>query len=148
MNRSKYGYLLLLFVLSVSCIACGGRQAAVNAAPAELTKPPYSSAEPQRYQAEIWQTRGDVNDKYFIATDGTKWRIDSAYGDAGQITTLHSDKDYVIAVGAKTFAEVPDTHGYETKREDMVRDISYGLLNPEKPAAYQKLDGTPGMAIY
>jgi len=147
MNAGKYMYWLLVFVGCIGVFACGGGQTSISTPP-ELSKAPYNDTEPRKYQAEIWQTRRDITDKYFLATDGTKWRLDSAYGEANQITTLHSDKDYVIAIGSKTYAEMPEVHGYETKREDIVREISYGLLNSEKPASYQRVEGAPGTVTY
>ena len=148
MNPNRYGYLLLLLSLLVSCLACGERGSVSNSPAGQLTAPPYNNAEPQKYQAEVWQTHGAVTDRYLVATDGAKWRVDSAYGDPAQVTTLHADRDYVIAVGAKTYAEVPETHGYETKRDEMVREISYGLLNSDRPASYQKLESTQGTVTY
>lgn len=144
----KQRYLFVLLIGSTLLwSACDNGSTQVSPPP-EPTDAPYAAVEPQKYQAEVWQVRAGVTEKYFIATDGTKWRIDSAYGDPRQVTSLHTDKEYVVAMADKTYAEVPVVHGYETKREDMVREITYGMLNPEKPASYQKLKSEGGMVAY
>lgn len=130
--------------------ACGGK-AGVNGGPSvadlPVTEPPFQNAEPENYQVEVWQTTAKGVDKYFIARKGKSWRIDSAYGDAAQVSSLHTDKDYVLNFATKTYAEYDSGHGYDDSSK-MVEDITRGMINRRDIAAYEKIGTENGMTKY
>ena len=119
----------------------------VNASERAMTEPPFPTKEPERYQWEVWQNSARGTEKFFLARDGARWRIDSAFGDPNQVTTMHTDKDYVISFAAKVYAEIPATHGFD-EREGMVREITLGMINSTETAVFEKLGTDEGITKY
>lgn len=132
-------YSVLLFIIATIMVACSNSSTISTPAPPTVAAvdSPFPTGEPEKYQTEIWQTTSNGVEKFLVARAGTKWRVDSAYGDPAQVTTLHTDKDYVIAVAQKTYAEYPTSHGYD-ERDNMVAEISYNMLNNKLKGVYEK----------
>jgi hypothetical protein len=152
MKATRLLVTLIVFITGTLLMAgCGTSIPADNAvtgpSDAGMVEPPYTNKEPDRYQTEIWQTSSRGVEKYLIIRDGTNWRIDSAYGSPDQVTTLHTDKDYVIALGPKVYAEIPPAHGFD-ERERMVTDISLGLINNRDKALFEKISSDGGVTKY
>ena len=142
-----YLLLVLSFTLLLLCCQTVSTGENVNAVERAKTEAPFPNKEPEKYQTEIWQTSARGTEKFFIARDGAKWRIDSAYGAADQVTTLHTDKDYVLASASKIYAEYPTSHGFD-EREGMVSEISLGMLNGIERAIFEKLGTESGITKY
>lgn len=142
MQKIKLYFLFLTAIFTLLASGCStsspGGNAEVPAISTAGTEPPYKNKEPEKYQAEIWQVSAQGTDKYFIVRDGTKWRIDSGYGLPEQVTTLHTDKDYVVSNAAKIFTEYPPSHGFD-EREGMVSEISLGMLNIRDAAVFKNI---------
>lgn len=149
MRSNNLTYLLLLFSFTLLLHGCQTVSTGenVNAAERAKTEAPFPNKEPEKYQTEIWQTSARGVEKFFMARDGAKWRLDSAFGAADQVTTLHTDKDYVLAAASKTYAEYPATHGFD-ERENMVSEISLGMLNGTERAIFEKLGTEAGITKY
>lgn len=113
----------------------------------EKTAAPYPNEEPERYQTEIWQTSAKGVEKFFMMRDGEKWRMDALFGDPEQVTTIHTDKEYVISMATKVYAEYPIGHGFD-EREDMVRAMTYGMLNNKAKGIYENLGNDGGLTKY
>lgn len=148
-NLSKY--FVFLTLLAALAGGCGGVNSSNNASSAasDLPKsePPYQNSEPENYQAEISQVRASATEKYFVARKGDKWRVDNAYGDPAQVTTLHTDKDYVMSPATKTYAEFETGHGYDD-RAVTVEAISGGMINGRDTAVYERTGTENGMTKY
>jgi len=148
-NQLKYFVVLAIALFMLQ--ACGGNPAANNAgtpaADIPKSEPPYDNKEPDTYSVEVTQTTTAGVERYFIARKGDKWRVDNAYGDASQVTSMRLDKDYVIAASNKTYADYSTGHGYD-ERARMVEDISRGLLINRDPAVFEKLGSENGMTKY
>ena len=114
---------------------------------ATKTDAPYSNKEPEKYQFEIWQTSATATEKFFAIRNGAKWRIDSAYGEADQVTTLHIDKDYVIAFADKTYAAYGSGHDFD-ERERMIDEITLGMLNNTTKGIFEKQTTENGITKY
>ena len=139
--------ILISLTISVGLFqGCKTAPAANNTpAPAievEKTDPPYPNKEPEKYQTEIWQTTAEGTDKFLVARDGAKWRIDSAYGSPDQVTTIHTDRDLVLSFAAKIYSEYPVGHGFD-ERADTINAMTRGMLNAKEKAAFEK-EGTDG----
>jgi hypothetical protein len=143
--------LLLLAVSTVFFTGCAKVQTGdnANAAPVELpkTEAPFANKEPEKYQVEIWQTSAAGTEKFLAVRDGSKWRIDSAYGEPVQTVALHTDKDYVLSYGTKVYAEYPSNHGYD-EREGMIAEISFGMLNSSAKGTFEKIGTEGGVTKY
>lgn len=149
MRSNNLTFLLLLFSFTLLLHGCQTVSTGenVNAAERAKTEAPFPNKEPEKYQTEIWQTSARGVEKFFIARDGAKWRIDSAYGAPDQVTTLHTDKDYVLASASKTYAEYPVSHGFD-EREGMVGEISLGMINGAERAVFEKVGAESGTTKY
>jgi hypothetical protein len=152
MQLSNPNKILLLFVISSLLLtACGGAKtgdiSAVPGPDAPRTEPPFQNKEPDAYQAEIWRITGSTTEKFRISRKGDKWRVDSAYGDADQVTSMKTDQNYILSFAAKSFAEYPSTHGYDD-RAGMVEEMTGGMLNRRDVAVYEKTGSQGGMTTY
>ena len=123
-NPAKYFLVIAIsmFVVQGCKTVSTGEMSNTQLLEASKTEPPYSNKEPEKYQFEIWQTSPTGTEKFFAVRSGNKWRIDSAYGEADQVTTLHLDKDYVMAFADKTYAAYGSSHGFD-ERERMIDEI-------------------------
>ncbi len=140
----KFAFVILS---AIFVAGCSPPESAIPQSSAQPTEPPFSNEEPGRYQTFIVQTMADEADKFFVARDGDKWRIDSAYGTPGQTATLHTDKDYILAFIAKAYSEMETAHGFD-ERPNMVQEISHGLLNSREQASYEKIDSANSLTNY
>ncbi|MEQ1603993.1 MAG: hypothetical protein ABL999_03920 [Pyrinomonadaceae bacterium] len=150
-NKTQSAALVLAVLLTLIFQGCRtvstGENTERSAAGAVMTEPPFKNGEPEKYQTEVLQTSAIGVEKFFIIRDGAKWRIDSAYGSPDQVSSLHTDKDYVASFAAKSVAEYPATHGFD-ERENMVTEISFGLINSREKAAYETMGTENGITKY
>jgi hypothetical protein len=148
-NIAKY------FIVTAACVlllqACGSTkpadQSIIPPEDAARTEPPFQNAEPENYQAEVWQISPAGTEKFLIARKGDKWRVDNAYSDPKQTVTLHSDKDYVLSIATKTYAEYTTGHGYDD-RASTVEGVTDGLWNRRDNAVYEKIGTENGKTKY
>ena len=138
---------LFLVAAAAFAAACSTTEPAPEKAAAEPTEPPFSNAEPERYQAVIVQTTGQELVKFRVVRDGNLWRIDSAYGEPGQTSSIHTDKEYVISFAGKAYGEYTAGHGFD-ERPQMVQEISGGMLNSREAAVFEKIGSEGGLTRY
>lgn len=122
---------------------------AATAPPAETprTEPPYANAEPEQYQTEINVTTGAVTERFLAVRKDAKWRIDTAYGDPKAVTSLRTDKDYVLSTASKTYSDYQSGHGFD-ERARMVEEITRGMLNDRVQAVFEKISSEGGVTRY
>lgn len=152
MQLSNLPKILLILTFSVVVFqGCGGNKPAdIDSGPpadAQKAEPPYANAEPEKYQTEIVVTSGAVVENFMVVRNGGKWRVDTAFGEPKQVTTIRTDKDYVLSIASKSFAEYQSGHGYE-ERAQMVEDITHGMINSRTNAVFEKLDTAGGVTKY
>lgn len=148
MHQNTLLKFTLFISLSVTLLAaCSSPGPVSNLAGAEPTEPPFTNEEPEKYQTFIVQTTPKETVRFFVARDGDKWRVDSAYGTPSQTTSLHTDKDYILAYEAKAYSEYDSTHGFD-ERPNMVQEISYGMLNSRDKAVYEEISSEAGVAKF
>lgn len=144
----------MLILIALSILLFQGCRNAANVEPASfpgidvpMTDAPFSTKEPEKYQFEVWQTTPAGTDKFFAIRSGTKWRVDSAYGTPDQVTSLHTDKDYVLVFASKVYAELEASHGYD-EREATIEGITQGMINGKNKGVFEKLATTDGITTY
>ncbi|MBV9217117.1 MAG: hypothetical protein JO053_13175 [Acidobacteria bacterium] len=108
---------------------CGGAQPAPNRPISlvgdEPSEFPFSTKEPELYQADIVITTGDKEDKFFVARNRAKWRLDFFENGQPTVTEMNSDNRYTIDHQAKSYKVV--TGGPLTVRaDDMARSFFRG----------------------
>ncbi len=144
-------YLLVLAISTLFFPGCKtvstGEMSNTQVLEASKTDAPYSNKEPEKYQFEIWQTSPLGTEKFFAIRSGDKWRIDSAYGEPNQVTSLRTDKDYVIAFANKTYASYGSGHGFD-ERERMIDEITRGMLNNQAKGIFERQTTENGITKY
>lgn len=150
-NISKIIIIPALCALLFS--GCGANRSGDNtgvtaaATDAVKTEPPYQNTEPEIFECVVEQVRAGGTEKYRIARKGDSWRVDNAYGDASQTSSLHTDKDYVMSAATKTYAEFESGHGYDD-RAATVEAVTGGLIGGRTEAVYEKIGSENGMTKY
>lgn len=105
-NPGKYFLLVCFFAISLQ--ACGSSPSNENR-PVNIVVPttnefPFSTKEPEIYQAELVVESGTFRDKWFVARKNASWRIDFFEGGELSRTQLRSDAVYLIDHKRKLFA--------------------------------------------
>jgi hypothetical protein len=146
-QRKSIISVVVISLIAFALAACSTPDTALNTIPAAPTQPPFKNEEPEKYQTYIVQTTPTETVRFFVARDGARWRVDSAYGAPGQTTSLHTDKEYVLAHSAKTYSEYEESHGYD-QRPNMIEEISHGMINGRENAVYEKIGGSDRIVKY
>ena len=108
-NLGKYFLLAPIFALFL--LACGSSQTNENR-PVEIkveTKSefPFSTKEPEVYQADIVAGAGGVEDKWFAARKGDKWRIDFFVNGELVYSQIRNDRMFSIDHKKKSYSSEP-----------------------------------------
>ena len=121
--------LIFIAIFASFLTACGGAQPPTNRQislagddPAEF---PFSTKEPEQYQADVVITTGEKEDRFFVARNGSKWRMD--FFEKGQLisTELNGDARYSIDHPTKSFT-VASGGPLTFKADDMARSFFRG----------------------
>ena len=107
-----FSFLLFVTVISASCGYWRKTETAaldVNTFTAVETKSdvPFSTKEPENFQAEIIVTAGGIESKTFIARNGANRRYDYNYGEKNAVSDVNSETDgrFLVLRGQKIYAE-------------------------------------------
>src|SRR5687767_1921679 len=65
---------------------------------------PFSTVEPERYQADMIVRSGAIERRFFVARDGERRRIDYDVDQKNHRGVLKTDRDYLIDFGRKIYA--------------------------------------------
>ncbi len=106
-NPRKIVYLAVLFAgLSLSC---GSSQAnvntAVNVTAVTEKRFPFPLREPDAYQADVVLTTNGIEEKYFVARKGDKWRFDIYRGSDLSQSQVRSGDLFLIEHASKTYTQ-------------------------------------------
>ncbi len=152
-NLTKYfASLALIFLLFP---ACGWRQSPNNTnSPAtpqiadELkSEIPFSTKEPEHFQAEIVVTSGETERKTFIARNGANRRYDFNFGAKNQLTNLQTDKNYLLLPARRIYTE--NAAGAETVSTDDWTDfLTTEWLSQHTKANFEKLETDGNLTKY
>lgn len=152
-NLTKFSVTLALIFLLFP--ACGWWQRSDNSnSPAtppvadELkSEIPFSSKEPEHFQAEIVVTAGGAERRTFIARNGANRRWDFNFGAKNQLTNLQTDKNYLILPARRIYAE--NTAGAETVSTDDWTDfLTTEWLSQKTEASFEKLETAGNLTKY
>jgi hypothetical protein len=148
-NLRKYFPIIgLLFLFIPSCRIW---QTSENGPSSAVDDPqtvfPFSTKAPDVYQTEVIITTGPLTQKYFIARDHDKWRIDYFPGEPNECTILQNGAEYYLSFRKNIYAEnsaaqagaiMPD------EADDTVSDLMY-----HKPYAdFEKLSRENNITTY
>jgi outer membrane lipoprotein-sorting protein len=113
MFLSTLGKFLLFAPLCAGLLtACGASQSSINTEvapiPEQKSEFPFSTKEPETYQADVVVTSNGAEDRFFVARKGDKWRRDHFSGPTRSITELRTgDGVYLIDHRKKTYSAEP-----------------------------------------
>ncbi len=149
----KFFASFALIILSAS--ACRFWQSGGNATPspppfvAEELKSeiPFTSREPEIFQAEIVVTANEIQRKTFTARNGVNRRTDYNFGAENQLTNLQTDKNYLILPKQKIYAENPQTETSATI-DDWTLFLTTEWLNAKTSAKFEKLETVENITKY
>jgi hypothetical protein len=115
MSLSKLSSLLaFLFVFTTLFTGCGSDPANTNADtkvpvdPLATSEFPFSTKEPDAYQGEFYAGGDDYQNKWFVARNGDKWRIDFYTDGQKDRSQIKTDHVYYIDHKRKIFAIEPE----------------------------------------
>ena len=108
---------------------------------------PFSTREPERFQAEIVVTAGGAERKTFVARDGASFRYDFNFGANDQLTTLQTDKNYLLSAAHKVYAESAAGAG-AAPTDDWTSFLTTEWLNRKRDAKFEKLETSQNVTKY
>jgi len=110
------------------------------------TEIPFSTKEPERFQAEIVVTSGGAERVTFIARDGANQRYDFNFGAKDQLTKLQTDKNYLILPDKKIYTEnAPEQTGGS---DDWADFLTTEWLSEKQTANFEKLETAANTTKY
>lgn len=127
----------------------------VAAAAEEIpTDIPFSTKEPENYQAEIvvtTQANGEnPADKMFVARSGQRQLLITDFGEKHAVSFLKTaDKSYLSSAGARIYAEVSDSaQVYQSETAETKISLFTDFLNEKFDARFEKIGVENNLAKY
>jgi len=107
---------------------------------------PFSTKEPEQFQAEIVVTANETERRTFVARNGTNRRYDFNAGAKNQVTNLQTDKNYLISSERKIYAETGAAQNISA--DDWENFLTTEWLNENHEASVEKLETTDNLTRY
>ncbi len=107
---------------------------------------PFSTKEPDQFQAEIVVTANEIERKTFVARKGVNRRYDFNFGAKNQLTNLQNDKNYLILNEKKIYAETGTAQTVST--DDWTLFLTTEWLNEKHGANFEKLETIDNITKY
>jgi hypothetical protein len=108
---------------------------------------PFSTKSPDVYQTEIVITTGSLIQKYFIAKDHDKWRIDYFTGEPNELTILQNGAERYLSFPKKIYAENSAVQT-GTIDADNADDTMSDLMYHKPYADFEKLSRENNITTY
>lgn len=151
-NLTKFSVTLALIFLLFP--ACGWRQSSSNTNSPQTPQVsdelksdiPFSTKEPEHFQAEIVVTSGETERKTFIARNGANRRYDFNFGAKNQLTNLQTDKNYLLFQERRIYAE--NTAAQTAATDDWTNFLTTEWLSQKTDAKFEKLETAGNLTKY
>ncbi|MEP7213756.1 MAG: hypothetical protein ABI791_11795 [Acidobacteriota bacterium] len=148
-NPARY-FVICTFFLAAGT-GCGLWQNttghAVRPLEPERSAAPFSTKEPETYQAEIVITAGGRERRIFAARKGTRSRIDYDHGTPGQRTVIRAVPDLVYSERLGIYAETATGKPGQPLSE-LETDVTASLLNRRPDTTYESLGRENGLSKF
>lgn len=108
---------------------------------------PFSTKEPEVFQCDIVTTAEDILQTYFYARKQGKWRYDFHHGEEDQISTIQTDKHYLISYRRKIYAELPPGQAPGAKA-DPLDDLTNSLMKRGERAEFEEIGRENSLTKY
>ncbi|HVE59531.1 MAG TPA: hypothetical protein VNB22_22160 [Pyrinomonadaceae bacterium] len=107
---------------------------------------PFSTKEPEQFQAEIVVTANESERRTFVAKNGANRRCDFNAGAKNQVTNLQTDKNYLILPDRKIYAET--VAAQNVSADDWENFLTTEWLNENHEASFEKLETVDNLTKY
>jgi hypothetical protein len=107
---------------------------------------PFSTKEPEQFQAEIVVTANETERKTFVARSGANRRYDFNFGAKNQLTNLQTDKNYLILNEKKLYTETGPAQTFPT--DDWTNFLTTEWLSQNRDTSFEKLETTDNLTKY
>ena len=138
---------LLAIPFFVSTIGCGFVGSGSNNAPRVIEAPassiPFKTKEPENFQCEILESAGKTTRRKRIAKKGSWRRVDFEPGEATHRAVLQTEKEYLIDVGRRIYAEMARQAG-----EQQFSELTRELITAGSPSVYEETAREGSLVTY
>jgi len=108
---------------------------------------PFSTKEPEIFQAEIVVTANGQERKTFTARNKANRRFDFNFGEKNQVSVVHTDKNYLILPDKKIYAE--NLNGEKAAdSENWTNFLTTEWLNAKTEASFERLETEGNITKY
>ena len=107
---------------------------------------PFSAKEPEQFQAEVVVTANETERKTFVARNGVNHRYDFNFGAKNQLTSLQTDKNYLILSDKKIYAETNTAQSVST--DDWTNFLTNEWLSEKHDASFEKFETIDNLTKY
>ncbi len=141
--------LTALLLLLLICGSCKFFQSANVETPKPFTPEeiksdiPFSTKEPQIFQAEMVIMANGAENKKFIARSGNNRRFDYNFGAKNQVSTIQTDKIYTVLADKKIFTETALNGNFPAQN-----DFSNEWLNAKTDAEFTRIGTENNLTQY
>lgn len=109
---------------------------------------PFAGKEPERFQAEIVVTANETERRTFIARSGANRRFDFNVGAPNQLTSLQTDKNYLVLPARKIYAENAAPAAPAADRDEWADFLTTEWLSSKTDARFEKLETAGDLTKY
>src|SRR5215213_4365928 len=106
---------------------------------------PFSTKEPEQFQAEIVVTANETERKTFIARSGANRRWDFNFGAKNQLTSLQTDKNYLLSPARRIYTE---TVAGGAQTDEWAACLTTEWLSEKQEASFEKLGTAENLTKY
>lgn len=147
-NYSKKNLAALLWLL-LMCASCKFFQSSNTQTPKPFTPEeiksdiPFSTKEPEVFQAELVITAGGAESKKFVARSGNSRRFDYNFGAKNQVSVIQTDKVFTISADKKIYTETALSAAFPAQN-----DFTVEWLNAKTTAEFTKMGTANNLTQY
>ena len=145
--KSLLACILLLFFTA----GCGFLQTNENKplplVPETKSRFPFTTKEPENFQCEIVVNAGEVTRRTLLAKKGERRRVDFDPGEKNHRAVLQTDKEYLIALDQKIYAEKVAKSG-SVPADAQFSELTSELLNRGERAEFEEIGREKSVVKY
>lgn len=136
-SKNWLGFVVLALVLS-GCAWWNGGSKPEPVTSEPISDIPFSTREPDAYQAFMITTSGSLEEKRFFARKGNKWRLDLYDGDQARSGIIESEGRFLVDHRRKSFTAVEAT-AKTGGDPDFLQEMTLELLRQHKYTRFEDL---------
>ena len=108
---------------------------------------PFSTEEPENFQAEIVVSTGGTERKTFIARSGAHRRYDFDAGAKNQVSSVSIDRNYLILPDKKIYAEITEIES-DFATPDAAEFLTTEWLDAKRENVFERLEPEANLTKY